>query len=252
MTIHKYSGAGNSFVMLDSRTEGSLLSVREITSLCREHSTDGLVLLRASSGHDFRMEFHNPDGSSGMMCGNGGRCITLFADRLGIEPSNGEYYEFEAPDGIHRAWIKKDDGESSVIKLSMKYPEDIVEIMDGHFTDTGARHFVKMVPDVNAVDVEKEGRRYRSMKEFFPQGTNVDFVQILSSGSIRVRTFEKGVEAETLSCGTGVTASAFVYDRLLGRKTFPAEVSVSTATATFIVEINSTELFLSGPVGIIY
>ena len=207
--IYHFSGAGNDFVVLDGRRED--LSVYrdavDIGRLCREYRTDGLMILSEGAPDvDFTMEFYNPDGSSGMMCGNGGRCIAAFADLLGI-PYKGSYL-FRAADGLHTAEILSREGSRWIVRLGMKDVEGVTPVFGGYFLDTGTRHFVKFVPDVEAVDIDSEGPALRHAPEFAPAGTNVNFVQLLPGGGIKVRTFEKGVEGETLACGTGITASA--------------------------------------------
>lgn len=220
--IYLYSGAGNTFVVLDGR-KGSCLEGQLPRSLCAKYSTDGLMVLKDCTGYDFGMEYYNSDGSGGMMCGNGGRCIVAFADYLGIRPAEGEIYRFLAPDGEHNAEIieretlmqvggieKKCTSPSKqklIVRLKMKDVDDFHEALDGEFADTGTRHFVKFVQNAEEVDVEQEGRRYRYDPAFAPVGVNANFVQGADSG-LTVRTYEKGVEAETLACGTGITASA--------------------------------------------
>ncbi len=208
MTAHLYSGAGNSFVVLDGREPS--FSNPDITGLCRRFSTDGLMILRsADKPYDFAMEYFNSDGSGGMMCGNGGRCIVAFADFLGISPSDGNTYKFLAPDGAHEAVILKKEGESKTVKLKMcDVHEFSPSIEGGYFLNTGTRHFVKFCDDVETIDIPTEGARLRHHSAFAPIGANANFVQITGKDSIKVRTFEKGVEAETLACGTGVVASA--------------------------------------------
>ena len=216
--ISIYSGAGNDFVVLDWRGQnggsGGGLDGARIRELCAEHGTDGLMLLREGSGCDFRMEYFNSDGSGGMMCGNGGRCIVAFAASLGIEPARDGVYLFEAADGLHRAEILAQEGSGCTVRLSMTDPSDIrpmcVEGRDGWFINTGTRHFVTFVQDSEAVDVETEGARLRHSSAFAPEGANINFVQRLADGRLRIRTFEKGVEAETLACGTGITAAAII------------------------------------------
>ena len=238
--VFKFSGAGNDFVVLDGR-QGGMEPFRDpakIGELCKQYHTDGLMILTSAptpaqsgegsvrachaerspkgeveaSPYDFVMEFYNPDGSGGMMCGNGGRCIVAFADMLGIKPAAGAEYRFLAPDGIHVATIISSEVEKSLwtVRLKMIDVEGITPVKDGYFLNTGTRHFVKFVDDVNAVDVEEEGKRLRWDPVFQPEGTNVNFVQVAPDG-LHVRTFEKGVEGETLACGTGLTASAIVY-----------------------------------------
>ena len=211
--FYKYSGAGNDFVVVDGRSKTGgpeldrLRSESSVRRICSHAGTDGFMILSDSSEYDFRMEFFNPDGSSGMMCGNGGRCIVAFADRLGIRPAGGVSYVFEAPDGLHRGTILSKEGDSCLVRLGMSDAGDLRIMDDGVFVNTGTRHFVKFVPDTVDVDVDTQGRTLRWRQEFAPEGANVNFVNV-TDGGLKVRTFEKGVEAETLACGTGVVASA--------------------------------------------
>ena len=232
MKFYKYHGAGNDFLLYDAREDGAEFTPSQVASLCDRHlgiGSDGLMVLSEAPGYDFRMEFFNPDGSGGMMCGNGGRCIVAFARDLGIAPqpcgggatgaSAGATdetaaigcYRFLAPDGPHTAWLLSDDGPVKTVRLGMKpvteyYP--VSGIPSGWYVDTGTRHFVTFVPSVRDLDVDGLGRQIRHRPEFGPVGVNVNFVEIIAPGEIAVRTFEKGVEAETLACGTGITASA--------------------------------------------
>ena len=172
---------------------------------------DGLMLLENSATYDFRMVYYNADGSGGMMCGNGGRCIVAFAADLGYS-----HFGFEAADGFHTADVVRTEDRYKEIRLKMKDVEGIrMAEGDSYFLDTGTRHFVRFVPDVDGCDVVGEGRRIRNLPEFAPEGTNVNFVSALkgedlseSVRTIRVRTYEKGVEDETFACGTGIVASA--------------------------------------------
>ena len=236
--LYKFSGAGNDFVVIDSR-EGDVSQYREVArieALCKEFKTDGLMILGrempGQAGHDgeaqagscvmadsdrpsvdFTMEFYNPDGSGGMMCGNGGRCIVAFADYLGIKPSchpelaEGSYL-FRAPDGLHTGEIlqRPEDGLWEV-RIKMIDVHGVTPMLGGLFLNTGTRHFVKFVDDVEQVDIDKEGKALRWDPAFAPLGTNVNFVHVAPDG-LHVRTFEKGVEGETIACGTGLTASA--------------------------------------------
>ena len=174
--------------------------------------------LSVESSIDFVMEFFNPDGTGGMMCGNGGRCITAFADMLGIKPAEGRIYHFLAPDGPHTSEILSKDGPDCwVIRLHMKDVSGITPVLGGYFLDTGTRHYVRFVPDTESIDINTEGPRYRHDPAFAPIGANANFVERRPDGVLRVRTFEKGVEGETLACGTGITASALAawYDASL-------------------------------------
>ena len=237
--MFKFSGAGNDFVVLDGR-KGGMEPFREaarIGELCREHHTDGLMILTEGKGTDFTMEFYNPDGSGGMMCGNGGRCIVAFADYLGIRPADGHTYRFLAPDGEHTAEIleapdtslgenaaKRPDslavqrelGQKGLktpgfakwtVRLKMIDVKDITPVKGGYFLNTGTRHFVKLVDSVETLDMEADAKPLRWDPAFQPEGANVNLVEARPDG-LHVRTFEKGVEGETLACGTGLTASA--------------------------------------------
>ena len=231
-TIYHFSGAGNDFVVVDGR-ESDVSEYREvpcIQALCKEHKTDGLMILGqempGQAGHDgdivdFTMEFYNPDGSGGMMCGNGGRCIVAFADYLGIRPgerflrpggtrndSEAKVYLFRAPDGLHTGEIlARPEARLWTVRIKMIDVQGITPMLGGYFLNTGTRHFVKFVDDVEQVDIDTEGRALRWNEAFAPVGTNVNFVHIAPDG-LHVRTFEKGVEGETLACGTGLTACA--------------------------------------------
>lgn len=218
--LYKYSGAGNDFVVLDGRPEdvGHYREAGVIRSLCSREDgfqaadgrigADGLMILSAADGYDFSMEFYNPDGSSGMMCGNGGRCIVAFSSFLGLVPADGKVFRFVAADGEHTGEIVSSEGDVATVRLGMIDCSEYHSVLDGWFLNTGTRHFVKFVDDVESLDIESEGKRYRWDEKFAPLGVNANFVQRLADGSLKVRTFEKGVEAETLACGTGLTACA--------------------------------------------
>ena len=226
--LYKYHGAGNDFLLADVRKEPYAPGRDEIVALCDRHcgiGADGVMLLGDADGYDFRMEFFNPDGSGGMMCGNGGRCITAFARDLGLEPAADGSYSFLAPDGPHKAFLLSDEGRVKTVRLEMKDVSEYhpVTLSPGltspsfpglsresspWYLDTGTRHLVVFVDDLQAVDVDRIGRELRHLPQFAPVGVNVNFVERKGPGEIAVRTFEKGVEAETLACGTGITASA--------------------------------------------
>ena len=255
--LYKWSGAGNDFVVVDGRGKdvSAFRAPSVISRLCSEHSTDGLMILKESAGHDFSMEFYNPDGSGGMMCGNGGRCIAAFAAYLGV---TGEHCVFEAPDGIHTADILSHEKDTLwEVRLGMVDVAGVKETLGGYFLETGTRHFVKFVPDVETVDVETEGRLYRMKPEFAPQGSNVNFVSV-AHGGLRVRTFEKGVEGETLACGTGLTASAIAAFHCgippyrtgaAGRVEYHLQARIARLKVDFLPtgEDAFTGVFLTGP-----
>lgn len=206
----KYHGTGNDFILIDNRAGDANLSEATVRQLCHRHfgiGADGLILLESAaastneSGAGFRMVYYNSDGRAGSMCGNGGRCFVAFAQRLGLVAGN--TFSFDAADGLHTAYILADGR----ISLGMKDVEK-VEHLDGYsILDTGSPHFVQWVEAVADRDVCGEGRSIRHWEEFEPNGINVNFVEVGEDG-LTVRTYERGVEDETLSCGTGVTAAA--------------------------------------------
>ena len=215
--LYKFSGAGNDFVVLDGRKAdvSAYRQVERISELCKQYRTDGLMILGLDPEVDFSMEFFNPDGSGGMMCGNGGRCIVAFADMLGLKPASADgTWLFRAPDGPHTATVISSEVEKSLwtVRLKMINVEGITPMMGGYFLNTGTVHFVKFVEDVETMDMERDAKPLRWDKAFQPVGTNVNFVQVAPDG-LHVRTFEKGVEGETLACGTGLTASALAAYR---------------------------------------
>lgn len=244
MIFYKYHGAGNDFLIADGRDIDIDLSAWQIARLCERHTgigADGVMVLERSSDADFRMRYYNSDGSGGMMCGNGGRCIVAFAADLGYES-----FVFEAPDGQHVAELENSveafSAEPRIVRLKMKdvqgaalYENTTGAMFPDVFLDTGTRHLVHFVEDVGECDVVGTGRSLRYDTRFAPQGVNVNFVRVndfLPDGNldIDVRTYEKGVEDETLACGTGIVASSMaswirgVLDGC-GRSSGPMEVS---------------------------
>ncbi|MFZ4401426.1 MAG: diaminopimelate epimerase [Bacteroidales bacterium] len=210
LNFSKYHGAGNDFILIDNRKDKITLNCSEVAFLCNRHlgiGADGLMLLNSSEQHDFEMQYFNSDGNESSMCGNGGRCITAFASKLGIID---KHTLFTAIDGLHTAKITKDNGSIKTIRLQLSDVKKI-QAFDNYFLlNTGSPHYVQFVDDVKAIDVATEGSKIRYDHRFAPEGLNVNFVEI-KENFIFVRTYERGVEAETLSCGTGVTASALAY-----------------------------------------
>ena len=214
VTFYKYQGAGNDFLIADNRSGDLQLSAEQIEALCDRRygvGADGLMLLEKSAEYDFRMVYYNSDGSGGMMCGNGGRCMVAFAADMGID-----HFDFDAADGFHTAQILATEGEQKTVRLKMK---DVAEIdhyesltgvvvpSNGCFLDTGTRHYVRFVEYLEAYDIVVEGRDIRfNAQELQPVGVNVNYVEPFDGG-VKVRTYEKGVEDETFACGTGIVAS---------------------------------------------
>ena len=208
--IYTFTGAGNDFVVLDGRKGGmeAFRHPHRIGELCREYRTDGLMILDNADGYDFSMEFYNPDGTGGMMCGNGGRCIVAFASYLGLKPASADgTWHFIAPDGPHEAVILEGASSKWTVRLKMIDVQGVTPMKDGYFLNTGTRHFVKFIKGVDTADMEADAKPLRWDKAFQPEGTNVNLVEVRPDG-LHVRTYETGVEGETLACGTGLTASA--------------------------------------------
>jgi diaminopimelate epimerase len=207
LDFFKYQGTGNDFVILDNRqNEYPSLNTEQIRRICDRRfgvGADGLMLLNLKDGYDFEMKYYNSDGRESSMCGNGGRCLVKFAYHQGIRKP---VYHFIAADGEHEAEID-DDG---TVSLKMKDVDEIKLLNGDALLDTGSPHYVKIVSDVMEYDVFRKGKEIRYNATFAANGVNVNFVEQTDEDKIIVSTYERGVEDETLSCGTGVTASALV------------------------------------------
>ncbi len=207
LNFYKYHGTGNDFIIIDNRESLIELTAKQIFFLCNRRfgiGADGLMSLENDNNFDFRMKYYNSDGKEGTMCGNGGRCIVAFAKKLGVIKNK---TKFIAVDGEHYAEIS----DNNIVKLQMSDVKNIKNIKKGFFLDTGSPHYVEFVDNLENFDVYNEGKKNRYSNEFKPFGTNVDFVKKENNKLITVATYERGVESETLSCGTGVTASALVF-----------------------------------------
>ena len=220
MTFYKYNGAGNDFLVADNRDGSIHLTEKYISEICDRHygvGADGVMLLGSGGeAFDFTMDYFNSDGSGGMMCGNGGRCIVAFASFLGLKPASQDgRWSFVAADGEHHAELLSSEGNTLTVRLQMidisvaRHYDSLKNdaSASGWFVDTGTRHFVHFVDTpLTSEYVDVQGRKLRHTEEFAPLGANVNFV--VKGNPLKVRTFEKGVEAETCACGTGITASA--------------------------------------------
>jgi diaminopimelate epimerase len=207
-TFYKYQGTGNDFVIFDNRDQSlSAITPKQIATLCHRRfgiGADGLMLLENHAHYDFEMKYFNADGAPGTMCGNGGRCLVKFASDQGIQAAQ---YHFLAVDGPHEAIITTE----GIVKLKMKDVDRVERFQADHLVDTGSPHYVKQTSDLDQCDVYQEGRKIRYQSPFATTGINVNFVEPLHQDRIKVRTYERGVEDETYSCGTGVTAAALVH-----------------------------------------
>lgn len=203
ITFYKYQGSGNDFIMIDNRNKQFPKTDDKIISkLCDRRfgiGADGLILLEEDDSSHFGMVYYNSDGKPGSMCGNGGRCIVAFAKYLGIIKEN---TEFQAVDGLHQASI---DGK--IVSLKMQDVKEIMVKSNCLFLNTGSPHHVQMVSNLKDYNVNEEGAKLR-YGIYGESGSNINFVEQKADNEFAVRTYERGVESETLSCGTGVTAVA--------------------------------------------
>jgi diaminopimelate epimerase len=250
IVFNKYQGAGNDFIIIDNRkcifnSDDSNL----INKLCDRRfgiGADGLILISASPHYDFEMKYFNSDGFEGTMCGNGGRCSSDFAIRTGI---SGKKLTFKAIDGVHKAI-----SEGGIIRLQMNDVKEPSLVNGSYFINTGSPHYVLFNKEVKNIDVNTEGKKLRWAKEFAPGGTNVNFVEPGENG-IYVRTYERGVEEETLSCGTGVTASAIasVLSGHFDTKTVNVNTKGGNLSVSFNISGKSiSDIWLSGPATFVF
>jgi diaminopimelate epimerase len=230
LSFTKMNGAGNDFVMIDNRDGALALDATRVALLCDRHrgvGADGVLAVEpAQEGADFRMRYYNADGGEAEMCGNGARCFARFAQRLGS--SNSEM-SFETLAGVVKASFF-----GSLVRITMTDPHSHRPPMDleingkmlnVHFLNTGVPHAVVFADDINAIDVARDGAALRYHSVFAPKGTNANFVQVHTPNSIALRTYERGVEGETLACGTGVCAAALLYSLRAGSSS-PIQVKV--------------------------
>src|SRR5690606_11896957 len=247
----KYQGAGNDFILIDDRAGQIRPDTDLFNRLCNRRfgiGADGLMLVRDHPEFDFEMHYFNADGREGSMCGNGGRCIALFARDLGI---TGSETHFLAVDGPHRASIS---GEQ--VSLEMKDVNQIERSGNDYILDTGSPHYVRMENDLENLDVVGQGRAIRYNERFRDQGINVNFVQPVAD-RFAVRTYEGGVENETFACGTGVTAVALamaVKEQLYGDQHITLQARGGTLSVRFTRtgEQSFSGVYLIGPASFVY
>ena len=252
LTFYKYQGTGNDFIIFDNRDEKlPAFTEKTIKQLCDRRfgiGADGVMLLNNKAGFDFEMIYFNADGKTSSMCGNGGRCMIRFANDIGIKKEN---YSFLAFDGEHTASIDLDN----TIRLKMQDVNDVESHAAYAILNTGSPHYIKYSNDIRYKDIYKEGREIRFSSNFEKEGINVNFVENTGEYSIYVRTYERGVEDETLSCGTGVTAAALMsahHERGFN------QVEIQTMGGHLSVEFNKTgdesftDIFLCGPATFVF
>lgn len=246
INFSKYQGTGNDFVMIDNRDESFPKTPQFIANLCHRRfgiGADGLILLEKPSQpqDDFKMVYYNADGHESTMCGNGGRCIVKFAFDLGIIENK---TNFSAIDGAHEAVVNNE-----TISLKMGNVSDFKKLDNALFIDSGSPHYICFVNDISAINIEQEGRKIRNSKLFKDEGVNVNFVEV-GNKIHTIRTYERGVEAETYSCGTGVTAAALALN--ISEKAPNHKIEFKTLGGKLTVEFQKnnnqfTDIWLSGP-----
>ncbi len=245
----KYHGCGNDFIIIDNRKNEVHLSQKNIANMCHRNfgiGADGLMLLENDKNSDFRMTYFNSDGFEGTMCGNGGRCITAFSEKLGII---NQKTKFIAIDGLHEAEIF-----DNFIALKMADLSEIETIENDFYLNTGSPHYVKFIDDFNAIDVFNDGRKIRNSNLFKKEGTNVNFAK-LTENKLKVGTYERCVENETLSCGTGVTAVAICAWQKSNKKytNFDIETKGGNLKVSFdVVDNTFKNIWLKGPATFVF
>ncbi len=248
VVFKKYHGSGNDFIMIDNRERNFRPEKKLVEAMCHRNfgiGADGLILLCKGGGHDFSMRYYNSDGNEGSMCGNGGRCITAFAEDLGIISN---YAVFSAIDGVHHCTVK-----DKSYSLQMRDIDSITPKGKDYFLDTGSPHHIIFHDDIDNLDIIEPAREIRYGRMYEPHGCNINFVEVREN-YLKVRTYERGVEDETLSCGTGVTASAIV-----AHKQFAVSSPVRILTRGGNLEVSFSfsngkysQVHLSGPAVKVY
>ncbi|WP_115839556.1 diaminopimelate epimerase [Winogradskyella sediminis] len=246
MTFYKYQGTGNDFVIVDNRLQSiNKKDTKRIAAICDRRfgiGADGFILLENDDNVDFKMVYYNADGNESTMCGNGGRCIVAFAKFLNIIEND---TEFVAIDGLHKAKI-----ENGLVHLQMQ-DVSLIKTFDNHlFLDTGSPHHVQMVSGLDTLNVKSKGSKIRYGAPYNEAGSNVNFVEEISTDNFAVRTYERGVEDETLSCGTGVTAVALAMHK--SGRTQENDIGLQTQGGPLNVTFNCNDtgyfnIWLIGP-----
>ena len=253
----KYQGAGNDFILIDARDKTIDLNEEVIQKLSDRKfgiGADGVMLLEENSPNNYYMRYYNPDGSQVGMCGNGSRCFGLFAFHRGIKDNP---MSFSALDGEHSISIEQNFGDSAILKVELIDVEKIEKLSDDeYFLNTGVNHFIKFVDDLDSIDIMKEGSEIRYSSRFENVGgTNANFVKIISPSKIEIRTYERGVENETLACGTGATAAAIATTVKLGTKNESVEVVTKGGVLNVsfeLTDLSATKVYLSGEAKMVF
>jgi diaminopimelate epimerase len=252
INFDKYEGTGNDFVMIDNRNDFFPKNdVNLIAHLCDRRfgiGADGLILLENDSESDFKMVYYNSDGNQSTMCGNGGRCLVAFAKKLHIIDNS---TSFMAVDGIHHATIS----DENIVSLQMKDVDFVNSQSNYTFLDTGSPHHIELVSSIANLDVKSQGAAIRYSDLYGSAGANVNFVEQISDDTFSIRTYERGVEDETLSCGTGATAAAIAMN-FIG-KTNSNSIKINVQGGKLEVSFDKKDshfsnVFLKGPASFVF
>ena len=247
LKFSKYHGAGNDFVMIDAIKSPVVLTDGQVKAICDRRTgvgADGLIMLMPSDKYDFKMKYYNCDGHESTFCGNGGRCIAAFALEQGHVSQSIEY---EAIDGIHKALATKNSDNEYTVSITMR-DIDSFDLNDNRLlVNTGSPHYVTRVSDLKNYDVRLHGAAIRNDKSISSDGVNVDFMELVGN-QYHIRTFERGVEDETLACGTGVTASAIAASLWFGGDDINIRTTLATLNVRFKRDGNAFRgIVLTGP-----
>lgn len=253
INFFKYHGTGNDFIMMDARSAEfpfHLFDEKVKRNLCHRHfgiGADGVIFLKNDSEADFYMDYYNSDGRPSSMCGNGGRCTVRLASDLKIIK---DQTRFRAVDGMHVARIEK---ENVALQMIAGPVQQIGATQ--YFVNTGSPHYLSYLDSIEDLDIVKEGRAIRYSPDYAEEGVNVNFITELDNHQITIATYERGVEDETLSCGTGVTASALTQLKRIGKGEGEIQVSTKGGQLSVRVERNvegKSDVWLVGPTALIY
>ncbi|MSP85255.1 MAG: diaminopimelate epimerase [Flavobacteriaceae bacterium] len=252
INFYKYEGTGNDFVLIDNRIDiFPKDNIKLIAHLCDRRfgiGCDGLILLENDANSDFKMVYFNSDGNQSTMCGNGGRCLMAFANKLQIIDKSAS---FMAIDGLHYAKIS----ENGIVSLQMKNVDMVINSTDYVFLDTGSPHHVQLVSDLIHLNVKEKGAAIRYGDLYGSLGTNVNFVKQINPDTFSIRTYERGVEDETLSCGTGAAAVAIAM-KTIG-KTTSNDIKINVEGGNLEVSFDNydgkfSNIFLKGPASYVF
>ncbi|MFB3387729.1 diaminopimelate epimerase [Flavobacterium sp. LAR06] len=250
--FYKYQGTGNDFVMIDNRTNFfPKEDIQLIVRLCDRRfgiGADGLILLENDSDTDFRMVYYNSDGNESSMCGNGGRCLVAFANQLGVIDNQAI---FMATDGLHHASV----GNDAIVSLQMIDVDEIQKKDSYTFLNTGSPHHVQIVKDLKNYNVKDNGASIRYGELYGEKGSNVNFVKKIDDDTFSLRTYERGVEDETLACGTGATAVAIAMNAI--GETDKTSINLNVEGGKLNVSFDKmgdhfTNVFLTGPAKFVF